>query len=123
VPSKDPARRFEDTLHNIVLIEEFTVGLNRATFTQDARTTNAVERCLERISEAAKKLADVAETPCPEIPWPKVRALGNLLRHEYDTVDIFRVWLMVEDDLPSLKAAASTAMERLRQQQTGEDSR
>lgn len=40
---------------------------------------------------------------------------GNFLRHEYDRVDTGRVWLMIEDDLGPLKAAAERALERLRQ--------
>ena len=67
MPSKDPVQRFEDILENITLIEEFTTGMNQADFTQDLKTHNAVERCLERISEAAKKLGDVAETLCPAL--------------------------------------------------------
>jgi hypothetical protein len=56
-----------------------------AAFTQDPKTRNAAERCLERISEAARKLGGVAEELCPGIPWPQLRAVGNLLRHEYDS--------------------------------------
>ena len=40
-------------------------------FVADLKTTNAVERCRERISEAAKKLEGQAEILCPEIPWPQ----------------------------------------------------
>ena len=29
--------------------------------------------------------------------------IGNLLRHEYDRVDVARVWLTIEDDLAPLK--------------------
>jgi len=57
-----------------------------------SRTSNAVERCLERISEAARKLGGAAEELCPAIPWPQLRAMGNFLRHEYDSIDIARVW-------------------------------
>jgi uncharacterized protein with HEPN domain len=89
-------------------------------FTQDLKTANAAERCLERISEAARKLGDLAEGICPEVPWPKVRALGNLLRHEYDTVDMVRVWLMIEDDLPPLKASVQMALKRRREQGEGQ---
>jgi uncharacterized protein with HEPN domain len=39
-------------------------------FTEDLKTTNAVERCLERISEAARKLGGAAEALCPAIPRP-----------------------------------------------------
>jgi uncharacterized protein with HEPN domain len=74
-------------------------------FTEDLKTSNAAERCLERISEAAKKLGAVAEELCPAIPWPQVRAIGNFLRHEYDRIDAGRVWLTIEDDLPPLRAA------------------
>jgi uncharacterized protein with HEPN domain len=73
-------------------------------FTEDLKTSNAAERCLERISEAAKKLGGVAEELCPAIPWPQLRAIGNLLRHEY-RIDAVRVWLTIEDDLAPLKAA------------------
>ena len=86
--------------------------MDLGSFTQDRKTTNAVERCLERISEAARKPGDVAETLCPEIPWPQLRAVGNLLRHEYDAVDAARVWFMIEADLTPLKAAVQAALQR-----------
>lgn len=112
--SKDPIQRFEDILENTNRIEEFTAGMDRATFEEDPKTSNAVERCLERISEAARKLGPDAERLCPGVPWPRLRALGNFLRHEYDRVEIARVWMMLEHDLPALRAAAIAALERLR---------
>ena len=80
VPSKDPIQRFEDILENIVLIEEFTKGMDLDAFLEDLKTRNATERCMERISEAAKKLGELAEELCPSIRWPNLRALGNFLR-------------------------------------------
>ena len=114
MPSKDPVQRFEDILENIIFIERFTSGLDLDGFLEDPKTRNATERCLERISEAAKKLGALAEEMCPNIPWPNVRALGNFLRHEYDRVDPMRVWLMIEDDLGPMKIATQLALERLR---------
>ena len=69
---------------------------------------------MERISEAARKLGELAEELCPTVPWSNVRALGNFLRHEYDRVDATRVWLMIEDDLGPLKAATQRVLELLR---------
>jgi uncharacterized protein with HEPN domain len=115
VPSRDPVQRFEDILENIVRIEEFTAGMDLTAFTEDLKTSNAAERCLERISEAAKKLGGVAEELCPTIPWPQLRAMGNLLRHEYDRIDVVRVWLMIEDDLAPLKAAVEAPLKQLRE--------
>ena len=82
MPSKDPIQRFEDILENIILIEKFTTGMNIDRYLEDSKTRNATERCMERISEAAKKLEETAERLCPTIPWSNVRALGNFLRHE-----------------------------------------
>ncbi|MFN7934222.1 MAG: HepT-like ribonuclease domain-containing protein [Bryobacteraceae bacterium] len=110
VPSKDPLQRLEDILANIIMIEEFTAGMSSVEFAADPKTTNAVERCLERISEAATKLSGQAELICPEIPWPQVRALGNMLRHEYDRIEVVRIWFLIEDDLPPLKAAVERAL-------------
>jgi uncharacterized protein with HEPN domain len=114
VPSKDPAQRLEDILENVILIEEFTAGMDFAAFVEDLKTRNAVERCMERVSEAAKKLGEAAEVLCPTVRWPNLRALGNFLRHEYDRVEPSRVWVMIEDDLGPLKAATQQALERLR---------
>ncbi len=115
MPSKDPIQRFTDILEKIILIEEFTRGMDLNAYQEDLKTRNATERCLERISEAAKKLGEVAEQLCPTVPWPNVRALGNFLRHEYDRVDPGRVWVMIEDDLGTMKAASQLALDRLRQ--------
>lgn len=81
MPSKDPIQRFADILENIIFIEEFTRGMDLNAYQEDLKTRNATERCKERISEAAKKLGEVAEELCPTVPWPSVRALGNFLRH------------------------------------------
>jgi len=56
-------------------------------FVRDYKTSDAVERCLERISEAAAKLGDLAPMLTPDQPWPEIRALGNRFRHEYDEME------------------------------------
>jgi len=104
----------EDILENIKRIEEFTAGMDVEAFAIDFKTSNATGPCLERISEAARKLGDDAERLCPGVPWPQLRAVGNLLRHEYDRVDLRRVWLMVTADLPMVRAAVQTALTRIR---------
>ena len=115
MPSRDPIQRFEDILANIIRIEEHTVGIDDETaFKGNPLVDDAVERCLERISEAAKKLGADAEKLCPEIPWPNIRALGNVLRHEYDIVEVFRVWYIVQDNLPPLRMAVEEALRKLR---------
>jgi len=115
VPSSDPVQRLTDILENIARIREFTAGLDLTAFVRDLKTCDAVERCLERISEAANKLGDMAVDLCPDIPWPQIRAIGNRLRHEYDRIDAARIWFMLERDLAPLKAAVLSALNKVQE--------
>ncbi|MBO0711333.1 MAG: DUF86 domain-containing protein, partial [Acetobacteraceae bacterium] len=100
VPSSRPAVRFQDILDNIRLIQSYVTGMDQAAFDADSRTRDAVERCLERISEAAAKLGVKAEQLAPGPPWPAVRSVGNALRHAYDQIDPARIWEIATRDLP-----------------------
>lgn len=79
----------------------------------DPKTRDAVERCLERISEAAAKLGDEAAELVPGQPWREIRALGNRLRHEYDRVRVDRLWVIIVDDLPSVRAGCEPGLAKL----------
>ncbi len=113
LPSKRPQLRFKDIVENIQLIERYTDGMDMPDFMSDTKTRDAVERCLERISEAAAKLGDTAATLAPDQPWQQIRALGNRIRHEYDRLRAERIWEIVERDLPALKGACEQVLEKL----------
>jgi uncharacterized protein with HEPN domain len=116
LPSKIPIRRFEDILGNIDRIKKYTRGISYDAFIEDGKTLDAVERCLARISEAASKLEGAAETLIPDQRWSAIRAIGNVIRHEYDSVDPQIVWNIIGRDLDSLRASVESALENLRHQ-------
>jgi uncharacterized protein with HEPN domain len=113
VPSERPAIRLKDILENARLIQSYLLGMDRAGFDADRRTRDAVERCLERVSEAATKLGDAADELAPRPPWQADRALGNVLRHAYDQVDPTRIWEIASLDLPQMAASVEAALRRL----------
>ncbi len=84
MPSSRPEICFLDILDNIRLIQRYVEGMDRVAFDADSRTRDAVERCLERLSESATKLGAQADELAPGPPWVAVRAFGNVLRHAYD---------------------------------------
>ena len=73
MPSEKPARRLEDIVENAKAVLRYTAGMDLTAFEEDRKTYDAVERCLERISEGAAKLGDLATALMPEQPWQKMR--------------------------------------------------
>ena len=103
----------QDIIDNIARIERYTAGLDQHGLAADDLRHDAVERCLERICEAAFCLGDRADVLLPAQPWPDIRVMGNQLRHAYDQIDDRIVWNVVSGHLPRLKADAIAALERL----------
>jgi len=103
------ASTLDDRLRHIVealdAIQQFTRGRSQAEFDRDAMLRDAVERNLERLSEASRYIPVELTALRPEVPWRQVADLGNTLRHAYDRIAAERIWAIVLDDLPPLRAA------------------
>ena len=98
-----------DIVENSTVILDYTAGMDRQAFARNRLVRDGVERCLERISEAASKLGGTAETLLPDHPWRQIRDLCNILRHAYDNVDEEIVWSIVKERLPALIIDAGNA--------------
>ncbi|NOY14937.1 MAG: DUF86 domain-containing protein [bacterium] len=90
-------------LDAIYAIEEYVKGYDKSRFEKDAKTQDAVIRRLEIIGEACTKLSDNFQQEIKEIPWSKIKAMRNVLIHEYWSVDLDLVWDVVKNKLPELK--------------------
>ena len=118
MPSDKPARRLEDIIENAKSALRYTDGMDEDAFEGNRLVYDAVERCLERISEAATKLGEQALVLIPDQPWRDIRALGNRLRHHYDEISQDRLWGIIQNDLPSLCAACEDALRRMHEGQS-----
>jgi uncharacterized protein with HEPN domain len=98
------ARSLAQIIENIEAIERYISGMEEGAFLIDAKTRDAVERCLQRLIEAVNRLKkNEGERLIPGLPWADIQGLGNRLRHEYDAIDGRQIWLVAQDDLPGLK--------------------
>ena len=113
MPSEDPAQRLDDILENIGRIRSYTKGMAEAGFLQDTKTIDAVERCFERIAEAARRLEDRFDADYPDLDLPALRGFGSVLRHDYDSVQPALLWGFVRDRLDPLEVMAHAELERL----------
>lgn len=110
--SSDPLKRIADILEQIARIECHLAGLDLESFRKNALAQDAVERCLERICEAARKIGEDLDERYPEIDFPNLRRFGSILRHDYGDVDVEIIWQVTVDRLPRLKEACRTELGR-----------
>jgi uncharacterized protein with HEPN domain len=102
-------RDLAPVLHDILLaierVEIVTTGKTLADFSADWKTSYIVQRAIEIISEAARRIPASVQAGRPEIPWRQVMGIGNVLRHEYQGLSDAIIWGVVVDEIPKLKLA------------------
>ena len=106
------AQRLRDIIEDAHRVSVFIHDMTVSEFIADERTIFAVERLLQRITEAAIQI-DPAEAAGigPEMPVEKMRALGNRLRHEYRDIDRAIIFDIARVEVPLLQAAAEFALD------------
>ena len=62
----------------------------------------AMERCLEIIGEAARRVSPAYSEQHPEIPWRQIVGQRNILAHEYGQIDHDLLYRTAVEDLPEL---------------------
>ena len=72
----------------------------------------AAERFVEIISEASRRIRPDWKAEHPEVPWPKVASIGNVLRHEYRYVRLQVILDLRRIDLEALEAAVAHLMRK-----------
>jgi uncharacterized protein with HEPN domain len=102
VPPRNPFHALEDILEAIEKIRNYTAGMTFEIFAADNKTIDAVIRNLEVIGEATASVPEDFQNGHPEIPWADMRAMRNVLIHEYFGVSVPIVWDTIGRDLPAL---------------------
>lgn len=102
-----------DILENIERVQSEASGQSFADFQRDWKLRFAVQRAIEIISEASRRLPADLKATRPEIPWPSIAGMGNLLRHEYQSISDKVIWEVVQRDLPLLKTAVEAIAKSL----------
>jgi uncharacterized protein with HEPN domain len=113
MPSRSTAARLQDILENIRLARSFVAGLSFADFQADLRTSYAIVRCLEIISEASRRLPAEIKARHSEIEWIDVAGAGSIYRHDYQAVSDDLIWQTVQQDLEPLRIAVEQELNNL----------
>jgi uncharacterized protein with HEPN domain len=108
-------RRDDDRLHDILeaieRIERHT-ATGRASLDDELVGTWVVHH-LQILGEAARRLSPGLKEANPQVPWPRIVAMRNVLVHEYFGIDANALWAAVANDLPTLKRQVAAILDSL----------
>jgi uncharacterized protein with HEPN domain len=88
-------------------IDTATRGKTLADYHADWLLRHGIQRGIEIISEAARRIPPELQATPPQVPWAQIMGIGNVLRHEYHRVSDAIIWNVVVEHLPPLKAAVT----------------
>jgi uncharacterized protein with HEPN domain len=107
---KTPRLYLEHIRDSIALIEDRVAGKTFESFVADGALRDSIERRVEIISEASRRLPADMKARYPDLPWPAIAAIGNVLRHDYYAVEPEVLWRIATEDLRPLGAAVDTLL-------------
>jgi uncharacterized protein len=103
----------QDILDFIDRIEAWTPQEAVSSLSADEKTLYAVLHALQYIGEAVSRLPNEVTELAPEVPWTRIRAMRNLIAHDYAGIDPTIVLKTVRERLPELRAAVVKMLEGL----------
>lgn len=89
-------------------IREFTAEATRDAFVENVQLHSAVLHQLTVLGEAAKRTSQAFREEHQAIHWPSVTGLRNRIVHEYDKIDLDKVWGVVTREIPELIETLTT---------------
>jgi uncharacterized protein with HEPN domain len=110
VPPREWRLYIDDILASIARIEEYTHGLEFEEFERDLMRVEAVLHNFMIIGEAASRISPELQRRFPSVPWPKMRAMRNVIVHGYFAVELEVVWGTARTNLPALVPELQAAL-------------
>jgi uncharacterized protein with HEPN domain len=99
---KDPLLYIDTMVESIVLILEYAKGKTLNDYLNNSQLQDAIHMRLQLLGESASKLPVTFRDKHPDIPWLEVRALRNVISHDYSSIKPERIWDTIQNDLPVL---------------------
>lgn len=117
--AKDAAVYVRHMMEAIANIELDVAGFDFARFRNDRRVRQLVERNLEIVSEASRRLPGKLKAKEDLIDWAAIAGIGNVLRHDYHNSHPTVLWETCIKDLEPLKLALKRMLTDFGHQQEG----
>jgi len=106
---RDPAYIW-DMLEAAREVEDMLEGRALEAFLADRVLLRAIERSIEIIGEAARRVSTAYQAVHPEIPWRAIIGQRNILAHEYGQIDHALLYKTAIEDIPALISQLQTLL-------------
>jgi uncharacterized protein with HEPN domain len=83
-------------------VVDFCAGRTWDDYRASKQFRRSVERSVEIIGEAARRVSDERQARHPQIPWDRIIPARHRLAHEYDRIDDAIVWSIATRHVPVL---------------------
>lgn len=103
--TRSTPERIADILDAIERCRRYEPWLDADDTTIAEMAADAIERNLQNIGEAVASLPPEVTDPHPEITWPQIRGMRNILVHEYFGVDTATIRDVIENHLGRIDEA------------------
>lgn len=112
-PEERDAAYVWDMLSAARLARELVQGTLREAYLGDRMRQLALERALELVGEAARRVSEGFQSKHPEVDWRRIVGQRNVLAHEYGAIDQERLYRTGTENVRGLIAALERLLERL----------
>jgi uncharacterized protein with HEPN domain len=91
-----------DMLEAARQISEYVKGHHFSDLETNRLLRDGIERQLEIVGEAARRISAEFREQHPEIPWTPIIAQRNVIAHEYGDIKEEWIWLVATERIPEL---------------------
>jgi len=112
-PADRDAANLQDMLEAAREARDLVAETQAEAFLRDRVRMRALERMLELIGEAARRITPEFQAAHPHIEWRRIIGQRNLLAHEYGRIRPELLYRTAKDDTPRLIAVLERILPRL----------
>ena len=103
-PDERDAAYLWDMLRSARDAHELVTGTSRDSYLEDRIRRLALERALELVGEAARRVSEAFQSANPQIAWRSIIGQRNVLAHQYGAIDHERLYRTGTESIPALIA-------------------